>query len=209
LQELMSQYPDMTDPVREKSDQLSALWSSAQSRLTARSAALTHSRKFHQFVQDCRDFQSWLLHMDTRLKAVATPGSAAEAEAFLSLHTERRAELSARKELFARLQQTGEHLLAEKHEESERIRAEIERTAEIQANVEASWERTRVLLLQGNQLHSYRQQHARALAWLEEKEAFLNNEDLGDSLGAVEALVRKHQGFVTTLEKQAQVEIGF
>ena len=135
------------------------------------------------------------------------PGSAAEADACLSLHNERRAELTARKDLFARLKQAGEHLVAEKHEESPRILAEIERSAEIQSNVEASWERTRVLLLQGNELHSFRQQHLRALAWLEEKEAFLNNDDLGDSLAAVEALVRKHQGFVTTLEKQAKVSL--
>jgi spectrin beta len=204
-QELVTQYPDMTDTVREKADQLAALWSSANGRLAARRAVLTDSLKFHQFVHDCREFQVWLLDMDKKIKAVATPASAAEADACLSLHQERKAELTARQVLFARLKKSGEHLLAEKHEESARILAEIERTSEIQSNVEESWERTRVLLLQGNELHSFRQQNLRALAWLEEKEAFLNNEDLGDSLAGVENLVRKHQGFVTTLEKQAKV----
>ena len=205
VQELMSEYPEMTECVRQKAEQLAALWTTANARLAARRAALTHSLKFHQFIHDCREFQAWLLDMDKKIKAVATPGSAAEADACLSLHQERKAELTARKELFARLKKSGEHLLAEKHEESAQISAEIERTSEIQSNVEESWERTRVLLLQGNQLHSFRQQNVRVLAWLEEKEAFLNNEDLGESLAAVENLVRKHQGFVSTLENQAKV----
>ena len=54
-------------------------------------------------------------------------------------------------------------------------------------------------------MHAFRQQHLRALSWLEEKEAVLNNDDLGDSLAAVEALIRKHEGFTTTLEQQAKV----
>ena len=40
------------------------------------------------------------------------------------------------------------------------------------------------------------------MSWLEEKEAFLNYDDLRDSLNSVEALIRKHEGFVKTMEKQ-------
>ena len=42
----------------------------------------------------------------------------------------------------------------------------------------------------GNQLHAFKQQNQLALSWLEEKEAVLNNDDIGDSLAAVEALIR-------------------
>ena len=41
------------------------------------------------------------------------------------------------------------------------------------------------------------------MGWIEEKEAFFNNDDLGDSVAAVEALIIRHDGFVMTLEKQA------
>ena len=118
---------------------------------------------------------------------------------------EHKAELSARREMFSKLEKQGLNLLAEKHSQSERIQSEIDKTSEIQENVKQSWERTKQLLLQGNQLHSFRQQHLRASSWLEEKEAVLNNDDLGDSLAAVEALVRKHEGFITTTNKQSKV----
>ena len=49
----------------------------------------------------------------------------------------------------------------------------------------------------------FKQANLRTVSWIEEKEAFLNNDDLGDSIAAVEALVRKHDGFVKTMEKQA------
>ena len=51
----------------------------------------------------------------------------------------------------------------------------------------------------------YKQQHIRAVAWIEEKEAFLNNDDVGDSISTVEVLLRKHEGFISTTEKQSSV----
>ena len=58
-------------------------------------------------------------------------------------------------------------------------------------------------MVQGHQLFIFKQANLRTVSWIEEKEAFLNNDDLGDSIAAVEALVRKHDGFVKTMEKQA------
>ena len=70
-------------------------------------------------------------------------------------------------------------------------------------NVCQSWEATEQQLVQGHQLFIFKQANLRTVSWIEEKEAFLNNDDLGDSIAAVEALVRKHDGFVKTMEKQA------
>ena len=47
----------------------------------------------------------------------------------------------------------GENLVAEKHAEAERIKAEVEETAEIEENVNQSWDRTKQLLLQANRLN--------------------------------------------------------
>ena len=203
--QLITKYPDMTNSVAEKMENLSSAWQRTNQRIVEREGELSNSQEFHQFVHDCREHQVWLLSMDTKLKAVGVPSSASEADAFLSLHQERRSELTARQEMLELHRKHGENLLEEKHAESEKIKAEMEKTLEIQENVSQSWDRTKLLLLQGNQLHAFKLQHQRALGWLEEKEAVLNNDDLGDSLAAVEALIRKHQGFVTTLNTQSEV----
>ena len=70
-------------------------------------------------------------------------------------------------------------------------------------NVCQSWEATEMQLVQCHQLFIFKQANQRTVTWIKEKEAFLNNNDLGDSIAAVEALVRKHDGFVKTMEKQA------
>ena len=84
-------------------------------------------------MHDCREYQTWLLDMDKRLKAVGVPCSASEADAFLSLHRERRAELTGRREMFDKLAGVGRNLIGERHSEADRIEAEIEATSEIQA----------------------------------------------------------------------------
>ena len=60
-------------------------------------------------------------------------------------------------------------------------------------NVCQSWEATEQQLVQGHQLFIFKQANLRTVSWIEEKEAFLNNDDLGDSIAAVEALLRKRE----------------
>jgi len=202
---LSKKYPDMSISVQEKMDMLNEAWVSANKKIDNRKADLENSMQYHQFVSNCKEFQAWLLDLDKKIKSVVAPNSVAEADAFMSLHQERKAELNGRRETFGKLKKFGEHLIAEKHSASEDIAAEIEKTSEIRDNVEQSWEATKHQLQQGHQLFIFKQQHIRTLGWIEEKEAFLNNDDLGDSIAAVEALIRKHDGFVKTMEKQGVV----
>ena len=202
---LINDYPDMTGEVKEKMDALSAAWDDTNKKMVDRESALCNSVQFHQFVHACQEYQTWLLDMDKKLKAVEVPTSTSEADVLLSLHKERRTELNSRQEQFKSLKANGDSLIAEGHAEADKIGAEIEKTTEIQENVAHSWEQAKLLLIQGNQLHAFRQQQQLALSWLEQKEAVLNNDDIGDSLAAVEALKRKHEGFVNTFEKQSIV----
>ena len=42
--------------------------------------------------------------------------------------------------------------------------------------------------------------------WMAKQETFLSNEDLGDSLDSVEALIRKHQHFEESLAAQEKIK---
>merc|ERR1719285_283191 len=186
-------------------DALADAWKSTNHKVVEREAALVNSIQFHQFIHDCQEYQGWLLNMDKKLKAVEVPTSTSEADVLLSLHKERRTELTSRQQQFNSLKGNGEAMIADGHAEADKISAEIEKTSEVEDNVGQSWEQAKLLLIQGNQLHAFKQQHQLAMSWLEEKEAVLNNDDLGDSLAAVQALLRKHEGFVNTFDKQSTV----
>ena len=53
-------------------------------------------------------------------------------------------------------------------------------------------------------LQVYEEYAEQADDWLAQKEAFLANEDLGNSLSAVDDLIKKHEVFEKTLEAQEE-----
>ena len=202
---LINNHPDMSDTVNVKIETLENIYSEAVSKIEATRTDLSKSVEYHQYIASCKEFQAWLLDLDKKIKSVMVPSSASEADVFMTLHKERKAELNGRLITFAKLKHVGDSLVKSAHPEADNIALEIEKTKEIMDNVEHSWEDTKQQLQQGHELFMFKQQHLRAVAWIEEKEAFLNNDDVGDSISSVEALLRKHQGFVSTTEKQAVV----
>ena len=83
----------MAAKVDEKMSDLAQTWKEANSRVDTRRENLHSGLQFHQFVHDCKEFQTWLLDLDKRIKSVAAPNFVAEAAAFMSLHQERKADL--------------------------------------------------------------------------------------------------------------------
>ena len=202
---LINNQPDMSDTVNIKIETLETIYSEAITKIETTRNSLSKSVEYHQFIASCKEFQAWLMDLDKKIKSVMVPSSAAEADVFMTLHKERKAELNGRLVTFAKLKHFGDNLVKSAHPEADNIAQEVEKTKEIMDNVEHSWEDTKQQLQQGHELFMFKQQHLRAVAWIEEKEAFLNNDDVGDSISAVEALLRKHQGFASTTEKQAVV----
>lgn len=64
------------------------------------------------------------------------------------------------------------------------------------------WQARQGRLTEANQLQVFLNLASLASDWLADQEAFLNNHDLGDSLGSVEALMRKHVIFENSFEAQ-------
>merc|ERR1712168_282271 len=66
------------------------------------------------------------------------------------------------------------------------------------------WEERRILYEQCMNLQLYYRDTEQADAWIMKQEAFLANEDLGDSLDSVEALIKKHDDFEKSLAAQEE-----
>lgn len=64
------------------------------------------------------------------------------------------------------------------------------------------WQARQGRLTEANQLQVFLNLASLASDWLADQEAFLNNHDLGDSLGSVEALMHKHVIFENSFEAQ-------
>uniref|UniRef100_A0A915I988 Uncharacterized protein n=1 Tax=Romanomermis culicivorax TaxID=13658 RepID=A0A915I988_ROMCU len=66
------------------------------------------------------------------------------------------------------------------------------------------WEERRILYEQCMDLQLFYRDTDQAETWMTKQEAFLSNEDLGDSLDSVEALIKKHEDFEKSLAAQEE-----
>ncbi|XP_046388683.1 spectrin alpha chain, non-erythrocytic 1 isoform X4 [Ischnura elegans] len=156
------------------------------------------------------------------LSAAPLPTSVVEADAMLELHNELKAEIDGRQEVFRALKKNGLALVAPSKQqgmdEDEQRPEEVEGVKELDGkDIEpsiallsdlrrkliAAWEERRQILAHAHQLQVFLEQAQQADEWLASKEAFLANDDLGDSLSSVEALVRRHEAFEKTVTAQA------
>ena len=146
---LINNHPDMSERVGSKIEALESLHTEARGKIETARSDLAKGEQYHQFVVNCREFQTWLLDLDKKNKSVMIPNSAAEADAFMTLHRERMAELNGRKETLNKLEVVSKKLLTEDHPEAENIKLEIEKTKEIMENIQHSWDDTKHQLQQG------------------------------------------------------------
>jgi spectrin alpha len=66
------------------------------------------------------------------------------------------------------------------------------------------WEERRILYEQCMDLQLFYRDAEQADTWMAKQEAFLDNQDLGDSLDSVEAMMKKHEDFEKSLAAQEE-----
>ncbi|XP_063234159.1 spectrin alpha chain, non-erythrocytic 1 isoform X2 [Bacillus rossius redtenbacheri] len=201
---LVHKYPDMAAPIRAKLSELQESWRGLQQLARQRRDALTAAHALHRFHADLREIEAWVADTVKRMDSSDLPATVAEAEAMLQLHQERKAEIDGRLEAFKALKQCGTKLCGGGGgAQQEETAGSLARLEELRRTLLAAWEERRHRLDQARQLQLFREQAEQADAWLATKEAFLNNDDLGDSLSTVEVLLRKHEAFEKTVVAQS------
>nr|CAD7395713.1 unnamed protein product [Timema poppensis] len=199
---LVQKYPDMSTPIRSKLSELQESWRNLQLLARQRKEALTVAYTLHKFHADLREIEAWVADTIKRMDSSELPATISEAEAMLELHQERKAEIDGRLEAFKNLKYFGMRLSAN-YSEQEDITPSLARLEELRRTLLAAWEERRSRLDQAHQLQLFKEQADQADSWLASKEAFLHNDDLGDSLSSVEMLLRKHEAFEKMVTAQA------
>ncbi|KAL1131759.1 hypothetical protein AAG570_011372 [Ranatra chinensis] len=192
---LVNKYPDMATAIRNKLNELQDNWHQLQSLACSRSSALEAAYTSHKFQADLKELELWVNDTIKRMSSSELPTNIAEAEAALELHHERKAEINGRQETFKKLKDHGLRLVPPR--ESDLVKLE-----ELRRTLAYAWEERKQLLNQALQFQQFKHQADQADSWLASKEAFLNNDDLGDSMASVEELLRKHEAFEKTLLAQ-------
>ncbi|XP_050536729.1 spectrin beta chain, non-erythrocytic 5 isoform X2 [Daktulosphaira vitifoliae] len=192
---LIQKYPDMSTPIKAKLSEIQNNWRNLHMLSKKRRDNLNEAYIREKFLSELKEAELWVLDSIKKIKAHDMPATIAEAKALLELNQERKAEINGRQEHFKTLKDSGLKInpIPEK---------ELAHLDELRRTLSAAWEERRMILSQALELQIFRNQADQVDNWLASKDAFLRNDDLGESLSSVEELIRKHEAFEKTLSAQ-------
>uniref|UniRef100_A0A8C0RD76 Spectrin alpha chain, non-erythrocytic 1 n=1 Tax=Canis lupus familiaris TaxID=9615 RepID=A0A8C0RD76_CANLF len=195
---LQQSHPLSAAQIQVKREELIANWEQIRTL-----AAERHAR-FNAFLADFRDLTSWVTEMKALINADELANDVAGAEALLDRHQEHKGEIDAHEDSFKSADESGQALLAAGHYASDEVREKLSILAEERAALLELWELRRQQYEQCMDLQLFYRDTEQVDNWMSKQEAFLLNEDLGDSLDSVEALLKKHEDFEKSLSAQEE-----
>lgn len=198
---LCTAHSDQQDKIKAKRAEIFAAWDSLITKSAERRKQLSDSHLLHGFLADFRDLISWINHMKAVISADELAKDVAGAEALLESHQEHKGEIDARMDSFEGATEAGK-ILVDQGISADDVREKLNTLEAERAALLELWESRRILYEQCMDLQLFYRDTEQADTWMSKQEAFLANEDLGDSLDSVEALMKKHEDFEKSLVAQ-------
>lgn len=196
---LITKYPNSNAHIQSKIDDLHKQYATLlhvrDKRRTELGEAFTHQK----FLAELKDLELWVADTIKRMNSYQKPTNDSEAEAQLGLHDELKAEIDGRQPAFKNLISFGQKLAETKSPDYTNC---VKKLEDLQKSVIKAWEKCKKDLTHEYLVQGFKEQADQLETWLVSKEAFLNNDDIGDNLRAVDALIRKHQDFEVMLNQQ-------
>ncbi len=201
---LCSLHPDHADTIKAKKNEIENNWEALCAKSKERKQRLEDSYLLHRFLADFRDLVSWINDMKAVISADELAKDVNGAEALLERHAEHRSEIDAREDSFRATAEAGQILLDSNHYASEEVKEKLVVLAEEKTLLLQLWEERRILYEQCMDLQLFYRDTEQADTWMAKQEAFLDTQDLGDSLDTVEAMIKKHEDFEKSLAAQEE-----
>ncbi|KAK7095430.1 spectrin alpha chain-like isoform X3 [Littorina saxatilis] len=201
---LQGTHPEQGEQISGKQQEMEHNWEQLRNKASDRKSRLDDSYYLHRFLADFRDLVSWISDMKAIISADELAKDVAGAEALLERHQEHKGEIDAREDSFVSCDEAGERLVNSNHYAADEVREKLSVLEFEKKSLLELWEERRIQYEQCMDLQLFVRDTEQADAWMTKQEAFLVNEDLGDSLDSVEALMKKHDDFEKSLAAQEE-----
>ncbi|XP_008936894.1 PREDICTED: spectrin beta chain, non-erythrocytic 5-like, partial [Merops nubicus] len=201
---LSTRNPSINDKLTMKKQEMKNNWLRLQGQAKQRKEKLAASYQLQKFNLEMKEILDWTQNIRGLMEAGGLPKSANEAESMIEEHQDRKEEIEARVETFNYLSNYGQELASSGHYATPEIHQSLSRLQQAWSELIQAWQEQHIKLFQAQDLQKFYGYVERTESWLSSKEAFLANEDLGDSLSSVESLQRKHAQFEKALEAQME-----
>ncbi|NXJ96213.1 SPTN5 protein, partial [Corythaixoides concolor] len=198
---LSTRNPSINDKLTTKQQEMKNNWLRLQGQAKQRKEKLAASYKLQKFNMETKEMLDWTQNIRGLMEAGGLPKSTNEAESMIEEHQERKA---TRVERFNSLSSYGQELANSGHYATPEIHQSLSRLQQAWSELIQAWQEQHIRLFQAQDLQKFYGYVEQTESWLSSKEAFLANEDLGDSVSSVESLQRKHMQFEKALEAQME-----
>uniref|UniRef100_A0A3P9IJC5 Spectrin alpha chain, non-erythrocytic 1 n=1 Tax=Oryzias latipes TaxID=8090 RepID=A0A3P9IJC5_ORYLA len=204
VERLQQTHPQNASQIHLKKDELITNWEQIRTLAAERRTRLNDSYQLQRFLADFRDLISWVTEMKALINADELANDVAGAEALLDRHQEHKGEIDAHEDSFRGTDESGKALLSAGHYASEEVKEKLGVLTGEKESLLELWEVRRQQYEQCMDLQLFYRDTEQVDNWMSKQEAFLLNEDLGDSLDSVEALLKKHEDFEKSLSAQEE-----
>ncbi|NXG15836.1 SPTB1 protein, partial [Grallaria varia] len=162
---------------------------------SGRRARLVDTADKHRFFSMARDLLSWMESIVRQIETQEKPRDVSSVELLMKYHQGIRAEVDARNKNFTSCIELAKKLLQRKHQDSPEIevkRAELEDKMRAMKEMwKQHWERLKLLL----EVCQFSRDASVAESWLMAQEPYLASSDYGQTVDAVEKLLKRHEAF--------------
>jgi spectrin alpha len=195
---LCEMHPEHAKQIQNKQQEIRNNWENLVRKAAARKQKLDDSYLLHRFLADHRDLMTWSQNMTRIIQADELAKDVPGAETLLERHQEHKGELDARLDTFQSTEQAGQQLI-EKNIVPEVVQDKLQSLHEQKQTLIDLWKEKKQLYEQCMDLQLFYRDAEQADTWMAKQEAFLSNEDLGESTDTVESLLKKHDDFERSL----------
>uniref|UniRef100_A0A8D0Q514 Spectrin alpha chain, erythrocytic 1 n=1 Tax=Sus scrofa TaxID=9823 RepID=A0A8D0Q514_PIG len=197
-------HPSDADQIQQMKEDLVSNWEHIRTLATRRYEKLQASYWYQRFLSDYDELSGWMKEKTALIIADELPTDVAGGEALLDRHQQHKHEIDSYDDRFQSAHETGQALLDANHEASDEVMEKMNILVHTRAALLELWNRRQQQYEQCLNLHLFYRDSEQVDSWMSRQEAFLENEDLGNSLGSVEALLQKHDDFEEAFTAQEQ-----
>ncbi|XP_051513041.1 spectrin beta chain, non-erythrocytic 4-like isoform X1 [Myxocyprinus asiaticus] len=200
-EELATSHPDKTVDILVPFEGISVEWEELKRTLQGCEDSLTVAGRLQQFIQDLDSFLTWLVQTQTAAASDELPNALEDAERLINQHATLKEEIGRYEEDYERLQAVNEFLESEEAPLPHGALQQWLHKLDVGWNkLLEMWESRREVLVQAHIFHLFLRDVKQAEAFLNNQESALAHVKLPTTVETVEAAIKKHKDFTTTME---------
>uniref|UniRef100_A0A8C4FGH0 Spectrin beta chain n=1 Tax=Dicentrarchus labrax TaxID=13489 RepID=A0A8C4FGH0_DICLA len=182
-------------------DGISLEWEELKRTLQGCEDSLMVASRLQSFIQDLDSFLTWLVQTQTAAASDQLPNDLEEAERLINKHAALKEEIGRYEEDYERLQAMNELLESEEAPLPQAALQQWLQKLDVGWNkLLEMWESRREVLVQAHIFHLFLRDVKQAESFLNNQESALAHVELPTTVETVEAAIKKHKDFTTTME---------